>query len=311
MSYLCSDCPRECGAVRNEYTGEGFCGAGEKIAVAKIMRHMWEEPVLSTGNGTENIFIYGCNLGCVYCQNYKINGSLRTSELPPLTYLTPAEFGELLVERSETGADTVGIVTGDHYIRQIAEAITPDVKKRIKTPLVLNMSGYSKPETLALLNGKIDIFMPDFKYVSEKPAQEYSQAPDYPARAVETIKKCFEMTGPATFDEKTYLMKSGVIIRHLILPGWFRNTAGVIDFVNENFRPDEVVFSLMSQYTPMNSIPEISSNPRLSRRISAVEHKAAIDYLWACENITMCFCQDRASSSEEFIPDFDGSETFQ
>ena len=305
MPYVCSDCPRECGAIRNEYSGEGFCGAGERIAVAKVMRHMWEEPVLTSGRGTENIFIYGCNLGCVYCQNYKINGSSGRPDTSKISFLTPEEFGALLVERSETDADTVGIVTGDHYIRQIAEALTPDVKARVKKPLVFNMSGYSKPEAIALLKGKIDIFMPDLKYVSEELAKEYSSAPDYPSRAKETIQKCFEMTGPAVFDENTNLMKSGVIVRHLILPGSFPNTTGVIDYINETFRPGDVVFSLMSQYTPVTAVPEVMAHPKLSRRISAAEHKKAVEYLSACENIAYCFCQERSSSGESFIPDFD------
>ncbi|MBP5313185.1 MAG: radical SAM protein [Clostridia bacterium] len=303
MAYYCCDCPRNCGAQRDGTNGKGFCGAGETIDVAKVMRHMWEEPCLGGSKGVENIFLYGCNLKCVYCQNYKINGTDNTFDKEKLRRLGTKEFGALLTEAAQTGASAVGIVTGDHCIRQISEAITDDVRHKIKVPVIFNCSGYAKPETLELLRGKIDIFMPDLKYVDGSLSLDLSRASDYPSVSIAAIKKCFEMTGPAVFGSDG-LLKKGVLVRHLVLPGQIRNTLGVIDLLNSTFAPGDIVFSLMSQYLPVPGLCLPEKYKRLSGRLTKAEHKKAAEYFANAENLTLGFTQDLSSSDEAFVPDF-------
>lgn len=302
--YVCNDCPRKCNASREDFAGSGFCGCGTLIPVAKVMTHMWEEPCLAgteeTYNGTENIFLYGCNLKCIFCQNAKINGTSKNYDKSHLSFLSPEEFGKLLLSASKTKANNIGIVSGDHFIRQIAEGITDEIKAQLNKPVIFNCNGYEKVESLSLLAGKIDIFMPDFKYADKVSASSYSYAEDYPEIAVKAIKKMVETVGPAKFD-KNGLMTSGVIIRHLIMPGKIANTLRVIDFVNENFMPGEVVFSLMSQYTPIKTDFKYKE---LTRSITSQEKHKAVSYLESCENITLAYTQEDGVVSESFIPDF-------
>ena len=302
MAYTCFDCPRNCGAVRNEYSGDGFCAGGTKIPVAKVMTHLWEEPVLAKDNGTSNIFLYGCNLRCRFCQNSKINGSALDYDKKKLEYYDNTAFSELLLKLNDAPTNNVGIVSGDHYIRQIAGAITENVKKSLTKPIIFNGNGYNKPELLSLLEGKIDIFMPDLKFSSGAVSDAYCAAPDYPDYAKAAVKKMFEMTGPVEFTPDG-LLKKGVIIRHLIMPSRLRETFAVLDFINENFPKDGVIVSLMSQYTPMDN-PENKPFPELSRPITAYEKEKAIRYLDNCENITLAFTQEDGVVSESFIPDF-------
>lgn len=303
MPYVCSDCPRECGALRDETSGGGFCGAPESICVAHVMRHMWEEPCLGGAAGVENIFLYGCNLKCIYCQNYKINGSTPISGRSKLRYLDPEGFAALMINASKSDAAAIGIVTGDHYIRQIAAALTDEVKAQINKPVIFNCGGYMKTETLELLRGKVDVFMPDFKYADSSLARGLSHAADYPEICKNAIKKCFEMTGPAVFGEDG-LMKKGVIVRHLVLPGQINNTLGVIDELNGTFKPGDIVFSLMSQYLPVPGFTPPACYKKLSGPVGKAEYKKAKEYFENAENLTLGFTQDPASSDAAYVPEF-------
>lgn len=302
---ICNDCPRGCNKERNTQDGKGFCNAGTDIAVAKILTHMWEEPCLSgygtdNYNGTENIFLFGCNLRCVFCQNFKINGSSKEYDKARLSYYDEVKFGKLLLSSANTGANNIGIVSGDHYIRQISDAITPEIKASLRKPLTFNCNGYEKPEMLELLRGKIDIFMPDFKYADDNLAKAYSFAENYADTAKKAISKMFELTGPCEFSENG-LLKKGVIIRHLIMPGNINNTLSALDWINETFKPGEIILSLMSQYTPVRCD---FSDKKLNRPISQAEKSKCIKYLEACENITLAYIQEDGVVSESFIPDF-------
>ena len=303
MAYYCSDCPRKCSALRPDTVkGCGFCGCGDLISVAGVMAHKWEEPVLCGDTFTDNIFFYGCNLRCVYCQNYRISSPGLFPESKLKVYDDKA-FGARLAELDTSPGKTIGLVTGDHFARQIARAITPDVKSALTKPLGYNCSGYQSAEALRLLEGRIDIFMPDFKYIDSRLAAEYSHAADYPEAAKAFIAGAFEAVGPASI-RPDGIMEKGLIIRHLILPGAPDNTLGVIDFINSNFRPGEIVFSLMSQYVPVNNTPA-ANFPKLARKVSGAEHRKAAAYLAACDNITEGFTQDVSSASGDFIPDFE------
>ena len=302
MSYYCSDCPRKCSALRPDgIKGYGFCGCGDLISVARVMRHKWEEPVLCGDTFTDNIFLCGCNLQCVYCQNFAITLPDSFPERS-LKTLSDEAFGKLLEDLCSSPGKTIGIVTGDHFIRQIARAITPELKKKLTKPIVFNCSGYQTVESLELLRDKTDIFMPDLKYCDSRLAADYSNAPDYPKIAKEFILKAFDVAGPAVIGPDG-IMQKGVIIRHLILPGDVGNTLAVIDFVNCNFRPGEIVFSLMSQYVPTGN-DRTGRYPKLMRKVSKAENKKASAYLSACENITLGYTQDASSASDEFIPEF-------
>lgn len=295
----CFDCPRGCGAERKENGGNGFCGAGVKASVAKTMVHMWEEQCISGTNGAGNIFFAGCNLRCVYCQNHKISGKHA-----PETYrtYTATQLRELFLEIAGQEVHNLNLVTGSHYIKIIAEALDRETKQKIAKPVIFNCGGYEKTESLLLLNGKIDVFLPDFKYARPDTAAKYSSAPDYPDIAKNAILKMFEMTGPCLFGDDGMIQK-GVVIRHLILPGNLQNTFAVIDWVNENFRPGEIIFSLMSQYTPCKEAG-IDAFPELQRRITRYEKEKAEAYLSATENITSAYIQENGADSTDFIPDF-------
>lgn len=303
MPYNCTDCPRNCGALRSGPSGRGYCGSGELIGVARVMRHMWEEPCLGGQKGVENIFLTGCNLKCIYCQNHKINGSEDISGIPGLLFASPEDFGKILIDAANTDAQAVGIVTGDHYIRQIAASVTPDVKAAIKKPLIFNCGGYMKPETVELLRGKVDIFMPDFKYSDGYAAGCLSKAADYPEVAKAAILKCFELAGPAVFDDDG-LMKSGVIVRHLVLPGRIQNTLGVIDELNGMFKPGDIVFSLMSQYLPLPGLVPPPCFERLTGPVSKAEYKKSKEYFENALNLTLGYTQDLSSSDPSYVPNF-------
>lgn len=193
------------------------------------------------------------------------------------------------------------MVTGDHYIRVISDALDTETKKKIGKPVIFNCSGYEKDDTIELMRNKIDVFLPDFKYSLSETAAKYSFAPDYPETAKRAILKMFGMTGPCSFDKNGMITK-GVIIRHLILPGNLGNTFGVIDWVNENFKPGEVVFSLMSQYTPCRE-NNISAFPELCRKLTDYEKRKAEKYLLNTD-ITLAYTQEDGSAEEAYIPVF-------
>jgi len=287
---ICSVCPRNCKAARSESSGSGVCGMGFSPVVARAMLHMWEEPCISGTKGSGTVFFSGCSLNCVYCQNCEISLG-RYGKL-----VTARRLREIYHELIGRGAHNINLVNPTHF----AGAVLQSLEGGLSVPVVWNSGGYDAGETLRLLGGKVQVYLPDIKYALCEPAARYSRAPDYPETARRAVLEMFRQTGPYVLDEDG-LLKSGVLIRHLILPGNLENTYRVIDWVSETFAPGDVLFSLMSQYTPCG---DLSAFPELRRRLTREEYEAAAARLES-SGIEDGFFQELSSAAEEYIPEFD------
>ena len=284
---ICRLCPRNCGAERTAERAGGVCGQIETPVVAKAMLHQWEEPCLVGSHGAGCVFFSGCNLRCCFCQNGPISpgGFGKTVSVERLR----AIFHELI----DQGAACLDLVTPTHFTDAVLEALGDE---EWPVPVVWNCGGYEKPETLRRLEGKVQVYLPDLKYGLSEPARKYSGAADYFDWAKRAILEMFRQTGPYRMENG--LLKQGVLIRHLLLPGELENTRRVIDWVAETFRPGEVLFSLMSQYTP-----QPGAEGKLARRVTKAEYRAAERYMADC-GIADGFTQERTSAKEEYTPDF-------
>ena len=281
-------CPRRCNAERTAEKAGGVCRMPAGLVVARAMLHMWEEPVLSGKNGAGCIFFSGCNLGCVFCQNGRISHENFGK------VITPAHLREIMEGLVSQGAHCIDLVTPTHFTPWVLEAL----EKPLGVPVVWNSGGYERVETLRTLEGKVQIYLPDLKYAMERPARELSAAPDYFEVAAAAIDEMVRQVGPYQIGEDG-LMKSGVILRHLVLPGQMENTKRVIDYVSAHFPPKTVLFSLMSQYTP-----QPGSTGALARRLNEREYRTAVQYMRDC-GLTDGFCQELSSAKEEYTPVFD------
>lgn len=289
-NYICNACPRGCGAFRSEESGQGVCGMGTLPVAAKAMLHMWEEPCISGTNGSGTVFFSGCALNCVYCQNQPVSLS-RYGKAVPVQRLR-----EIYFELIGRGAHNINLVNPTHFAVSILESL----EGGLPVPAVYNTGGYESVETLRRFEGKIQIYLPDMKYDLPETAARYSSAPDYPETAKQAILEMFRQTGPYVMGDDG-LLKSGVVIRHLILPENLENTYRVIDWAAETFSPGDVLFSLMSQFTPCG---DLDKYPELKRRLTQEEYDAATQYLEA-SGIEDGFFQELSSAKEEYIPDFD------
>lgn len=287
----CNLCPRNCNADRQKKMGA--CGSGRFMTVAKANLHMWEEPCISGGNGSGAVFFSGCALHCVYCQNISISeGSCgKTVSVDGLKDI----FSELV----EKGADNINLVTGDHFIPLIAEAVASVKAAGSDLTFIYNCSGYEKAEVLKCLDGLIDVYLPDFKYMEAETAERYSRAPDYPEVARSALKEMVRQRPQCSFDENG-LIREGVIVRHLLLPGQVMNAKKVLRYLYETYG-DQIYISIMSQYTPM---PGISDRfPELGRRVRKAEYDRIVDYAIKL-GINNAYIQDRSVADTGFIPDF-------
>lgn len=284
----CEICPRRCNAERTAEKAGGVCRMPAGLVVARAMLHMWEEPVLSGKNGAGCIFFSGCNLGCVFCQNGRISHENFGK------VITPTHLREIMEDLVSQGAHCIDLVTPTHFTPWVLEAL----KEPLPVPVVWNSGGYERVETLRTLEGKVQIYLPDLKYAIERPARELSAAPDYFEVAAAAIDEMVRQVGAYQIGEDG-LMKSGVILRHLVLPGQMENTKRVIDYVSTHFPPMTVLFSLMSQYTP-----QPGSTGALARRLNEREYRTAVQYMRDC-GLTDGFCQELSSAKEEYTPVFD------
>lgn len=284
---ICTLCPRRCGAERTETEGHGFCGMPAGLRVARAALHLWEEPPLSGTRGSGTVFFSGCTLRCCYCQNREISaGGFGRA-------VTTGRLREIFEELIAQGAHNINLVTPTHFLPWILPALEP----KLPVPVVYNCGGYESVETLRLLEGKVDVYLPDLKYADAALAARLSAAPDYFPAATAAIREMFRQTGPYVMADG--LLKRGVMIRHLVLPGQPDNTRCCIDWVAETFSPGQVLFSLMSQYTP-----QPGAEGPLGRHVTAGEYRSAVDYMENC-GITDGFTQERTAAQEEYIPPFD------
>ena len=286
----CQLCPRQCGVDRA--AGQvGYCRMGATIMAARAALHFWEEPCISGIGGSGTVFFSGCNLRCFYCQNHEISTAGKGYPV------TPQRLREIFYELIEQGAENINLVTPTHFVPQIAEAL----REKLPVPVIYNCGGYESVETLRLLDGLVDIYLPDMKYSDASLAARLSAAPDYPEVAERAIAEMFRQTGGQVYDGRGRLL-SGVQVRHLVLPGFLENTYGVLDWFSSRYRKAGVGFSLMSQFTPT---PACQSEPTLRRRLNPEEYERAVDYMYLC-GITTGFVQELSSANEEYIPAFNG-----
>jgi len=281
----CKLCPRRCGTDRS--TGSGFCGATDKIKIARAGLHFWEEPCISGENGSGTVFFSGCTMKCAYCQNYEISHENFGKTV------TAQRLAEIFYELQEKGAHNINLVTPTHYLPWIAEAL--EIAKP-KVPVVYNCGGYENPETIREYGKYFDIFLTDIKYYSDELSAKYSKAPDYFRFALESAREMAEITGEPVFEDG--IMKRGTIIRHLVLPGHRQDSIEVlrhIDIPKEKF-----ILSLMSQFTPKGEAEKVG----LGRRITTFEYNSVVDEALRL-GFDTGYMQEKSSANEEFIPPFD------
>lgn len=285
---ICNLCPRKCGAVRTADRGEGRCRMPEAPVVARAALHMWEEPPISGTKGSGTVFFSGCSLGCVFCQNEQI--SHQDFGKPITVDRLRAIFFELI----DQGAHNINLVNPTHY----AHVVRSVLEEPLPVPVVYNSGGYDRVETLKALEGKIQIYLPDYKYRTSDYAGRYSDAPDYPEAAEAAILEMFRQTGPVRYENG--LLKQGVVIRHLLLPGKLAEAKRVMDWVAEHFEPGQVLFSLMSQYIPLGRAADY---PEINRRVRPSEVRAAETYM--ADLGLEGFTQGTEAAQAEYIPPFD------
>lgn len=285
MDYVnCQLCPRQCGADRT--AGKtGYCGCPDIAMVAKTMLHKWEEPALAGSGGSGAIFFGGCTLGCTYCQNRAISCA------PIGKPADPAQLRSMMEDLIAQGAENIDLVTPSQYLPTILPALTP----KLPVPVIYNCGGYERTETIDALGGLVDIFLPDMKYADSSLAKTLSGAADYFPVAASAIRQMVQQVGSVQWQGDKVV--SGVIIRHLILPGHVENSLKVLDWIGETFAPGQVLVSLMRQYTPMPGL-----KPPLDRQITEEEYQSVLS--WMFLNGLEGFTQEDSSAGTGFIPDF-------
>lgn len=287
----CTSCPRRCGVDRSVESGKlGVCGMGQEPVVARAALHHWEEPCISGKNGSGTVFFSGCSLRCVFCQNREISHERKGKAI------TVDRLREIYHELIAKGAHNINLVNPTHF----TEAVAQSLDEPLPVPVVYNSGGYELASSLQKLQGKVQIYLPDLKYADNRLAARYSGARDYVEHAVSAIEEMYRQTGDYVMGEDG-LLKSGVVIRHLVLPANVKNTIAVIDMVKKMFPNGGVLFSLMGQYTPCG---DLTSVPEVNRRITRREYEKAQDYLFE-SGITDGFVQELSSAKEDYIPPFD------
>ena len=296
MMSICNICPRGCRVPRRESVhgqgAVGYCRTGMLPIVSRAALHHWEEPCISGTRGAGTVFFAGCNLSCVYCQNYEISELRRGIEI------SVERLAEIYRELIARGAHNIDLVTPTHF----THAVFQSLREPLPVPVVYNCGGYESVHTVVFLRKKIQCWLPDLKYSDAAAAERYSSAPDYFEKAVPAIEQMFRQTGPYEIGADG-ILKKGVLIRHLILPGQMKNTKGVLEYVAETFRKGDVLFSLMRQYTPHGRAEEF---PEINRRITDEEYEEAEAYMEAL-GIEDGYIQQKESSDQSFIPVFDGT----
>lgn len=288
---ICTLCPRKCGVLRSER--RGFCGCGDKVKVARAALHFWEEPCISGESGSGTVFFSGCTMRCVYCQNREISRGEAGREI------SVERLSEIFLEQKERGANNINLVTPMHWAPQITAALGSARKRGMDLPVVWNTGGWETVESVAAVKDYADIWLTDLKYCDDRLALELSSAPRYFETAAAALAQMVEQTGDPVFGENG-MMKKGVIVRHLILPGHADDSKKVIKYLYETYG-DRIWISIMNQYTPLSEIPGF---PELSGKVTDEEYDGVIDFA-AGLGIENAFVQEGGTQSESFIPPFD------
>lgn len=295
MNYQsCELCPRKCRADRTKTTG--YCKSGSQVKVARAALHMWEEPCISGINGSGTVFFSGCTLGCCFCQNYTISQEGFGKEI------TVNQLSDIFLRLQDQGAHNINLVTASHFLPSVIKALDL-VKHRLAIPIVYNTGGYERTESIGLLDGYVDIWLPDFKYHSSELARRYSNAADYFETASRAIAHMIEITGPPVFDwhdAKTPLMKKGVIIRHMVLPGCRDDSYAILRWIAGHLPKGQYYISLLSQYTPFY---HSENYPEINRRVTSYEYQKVVDLALEL-GLDQGFMQEKSSAKEEYTPPF-------
>ena len=290
MSMKCNLCPRSCLTDRNITTG--YCGVKNTLRVARAALHFWEEPCISGEEGSGAVFFTGCNLRCVFCQNYQIARAEQGKEI------SVERLAEIFLELQEQKANNINLVTATHYVPQVVEALKIAKARGLQIPIVYNCGGYENVETLRMLEGLVDIYLPDFKYVDSQRAKRYSRAEDYPEKAREALAEMVRQQPKAVFDKRG-IMHRGVIVRHLMLPGGIKDSKAVVKYLYETYG-DQIYISLMNQYTPL---PHVAEYPEINRKLKRFEYDRLVDYAISL-GVENGFIQEGETAEESFIPAF-------
>jgi Uncharacterized Fe-S protein PflX, homolog of pyruvate formate lyase activating proteins len=286
----CELCPRKCGV--NRLNGEkGYCKAGKDVKIARVMLHLWEEPCISCGKGSGAVFFSDCSLSCVFCQNFDISQEHKGREV------TLPRLSDIYLMLQDKGANNINLVSPTHYVPQIIESINMAKSRGLNLPVIYNSNGYENVETLRLLDGIVDVYLPDIKYYSDRAARKYSNAPDYFKKASEAVIEMQRQVGAPVFEGG--LIKKGLIIRHLLLPGMLSESKRIFDWVRKNL-PEDTFMSIMCQYVPMY---KAYMYPELNKKVSPESYEWLLDY-YLSVGLKNGFTQEYESAETAFTPEF-------
>lgn len=291
----CNLCPRDCRVDRSA-SQLGYCNATYRMKISRAALHYWEEPSVSGVKGSGAVFFTGCNLRCVYCQNYQISRNSRDNQGREVS---KEELIDIFYKLKDQGAENINLVTPTHFVYEIADTLEAAKRLGFDLPIVYNTGSYEKIETLRRLEGLVDVYLPDYKYVTNSLANKLSNATDYPEVALKAIEEMLRQTGSPEFDRG--MIKKGVIVRHLCLPGHVKESKAVIKKLYDSFG-DNIYISIMSQYTPIES--QLKNYPELNRKLTKREYNRVVDYAIAL-GIENAYIQEGNVAKESFIPEWD------
>lgn len=291
MLNSCTLCPHNCKVNRLEGK-KGRCKCDNTLKIALASLHMFEEPCISGTNGSGTVFFTNCNLNCIYCQNYEISQGGKGKEI------TIQTLADIFIKQQEKGAHNINLVTPTMYVYQIIEAIKLARKTGLKIPIIYNSNGYENVETIKMLNGYIDVYLPDLKYYANELSKKYSNVNNYFEVATNAIKEMYSQVGNAVFDDNGIIQK-GVIIRHLVLPNHIQNTKNILKWINENL-PKDIYVSVMAQYFPTY---KAKNDSLINRKLNKKEYKEVLNYLYSLD-LQNGYIQELGNHEEEYVPDF-------
>ena len=288
----CLLCPRKCGINRS--TGQtGVCGVSSEIKVARAALHYWEEPCISGKRGSGAVFFSGCSLHCVFCQNREISDGKAGK------VISKERLSDIFMELADKGANNINLVTPGQYIPDIVWAVNDAKSRGMKLPIIYNTSGYENVTELKLLEGIVDVYLPDFKYMDSTLSARYSRAKDYPSVAKQALSEMVRQQPDVVIDDATGLIQKGVIVRQLLLPGRVNDAKAVLKYLYDTYH-DHVYISMMSQFTPI----ELKDYPEINRTVTRREYERLVDYALEI-GITNAFIQEGDVAKDSFIPAFD------